>query len=889
MDYSLVTRRQRELWPAATESLVMKEHTSVVSEMLAWSRKTPGQTAIRMDDKSYSYQQFADAVLGIAGSVRSAGVREGQRVIIDMDRSYAYMASLYGVLAVGAVIVPFDSELPSERKKLMYRQVKADAVIKPSSVASLSWLDAQDSVIEITVEKAGAVVDPPSKPLTFEEVFVPDQKSPAYVFFTSGTTGEPKGILGRYAGLNHFIQWQRDRFKIMQGDRVSQLTALSFDVCLRDIFLPLTCGATLCIPPTSVCPISAEAFNWLESEEITTIHTVPSILNTWLQTILPGRTLPKLRYTFSAGEPLRSDLVVHWKKTATNTKIINLYGPTETTLAKCFYEVPEEVPVGVQPVGYALPDADVSIMNQNKAEAGIGEIGEIVIHTPYASLGYLDSVQDNRSAFLPHPWKQNTSDLLYRTGDLGRLHPEGFIEILGRVDDQIKIRGVRIEPKSIERLLEDHPQVKNCRVIGVENEESEKQLAAYLVHEGTLSHAALHNYLTELLPPSMIPSAFVFLDKIPLTINGKLDTKALPKPEFKRSKENVPFIEATSELEIKFADIFKRLLNVDKVSIHDNFFHLGGNSLLVARLCYFVKEETGEHLQVASVFKCPTVALLAKLFSEESCIQDYSLLIGEEGSGDPVFLAPGIARNALMLKEVADHLSEDHPCYALELPVPENGEEPNKTFEELADHCVNIMRRIQPKGPYNIAGFSFGGILAFAIAQRLYEQDGLTHRVFMVDSKHRYKGDKTPLESSRLKWLLSMAAEYKFEFLGYWFKHLVNYHVLRRFGLKRKFVPRRPELRRMKEGIPLLKSADYHFQYNPTPFPVDLTVFTVRYFLFTRRGHAEITRWDTHITTQANYVLLDAEHHMQILDEENPKRISDLMKEGISKDDTSED
>ena len=287
----------------------------------------------------------------------------------------------------------------------------------------------------------------------------------AYIFFTSGSTGVPKGVLGCHKGLSHFLHWQRQTFDIGPRDRVAQLTSLSFDVLLRDVFLPLTSGGMLCLPEEGD---QAHVLAWLAREGVTVVHAVPTLLQTWLTQESTGVDLGNLRWLFLAGEPLSGALVQAWRgRFPGGAEVVNLYGPTETTLVKCFHRVIGELQPGLQPVGMALPQTQALVLNATGQLCGIGELGEVVLRTPFRTLGYVNAPEEMRRHFVPNPFREgDPSDLLYYTGDRGRYRPDGSLDLLGRLDDQVKIRGVRVEPGEVKAVLEEHPAVQACFVMG---------------------------------------------------------------------------------------------------------------------------------------------------------------------------------------------------------------------------------------------------------------------------------------------------------------------------------------------------------------------------------------------------------------------------------------
>ena len=289
---------------------------------------------------------------------------------------------------------------------------------------------------------------------------------PAYIFFTSGTSGVPKAVLGSQKGLSHFLRWQRETFGVGPGDRCSQLIGLSFDAVLRDIFLPLTSGSSLHLPDRREDTGSSRIVSWLEREGITILHTVPSVAQSWLSALPVGARLARLRWTFLTGEPLTGGLVRRWISAFPKAgRIVNLYGPTETTLVKCFYIVPEDPPAGIQPVGHPLPDTQALILTEGPQLCGIGEVGEIVLRTPFRSLGYVNAIREQQDRFVPNPFRIDGDDVVYRTGDRGRYRLDGSVAIHGRFDDQVKIRGVRVEPAEVAAVLSGHRSVASCVVV----------------------------------------------------------------------------------------------------------------------------------------------------------------------------------------------------------------------------------------------------------------------------------------------------------------------------------------------------------------------------------------------------------------------------------------
>lgn len=483
-DYTLVTPGTRALLPEPREVLAQPSFKPVPEMIGDWVRRTPMASAIRQGEDIWTYGELGAKATELAQALVAGRLNGGEVVAVTGELSFGLIASMLAVLASRGVLLNIDRNLPVERQRVMLNEAKATRLLylgHPS--AEDEWLrEAGGLVVTYVDPRSACEIDQGSERRTVGLPAVASNDA-AYIFFTSGTTGVPKGILGNHKGLSHFLHWQRDTFGIDPSDRAAQLTAFSFDVLLRDVFLPLVSGATLCLRdgPENAGP--EQLMEWLERDEITLMHSVPSLAQYWLANKPPSVSLPHLRYVFFAGEPLPDTLVRRWREAfAGGGQIINLYGPTETTLAKCFYRVPEkDMPPGSQPVGHPLPQTQALVLNEQQQLCGIGEPGEIVIRTPFRTRGYINSSEENRSRFVKNFWSDDDNDLLYRTGDRGRYRLDGSLEITGRIDNQLKIRGVRVEPEEIEAALDAHEGVREVTVVARKDQSGDKYLVAYVV------------------------------------------------------------------------------------------------------------------------------------------------------------------------------------------------------------------------------------------------------------------------------------------------------------------------------------------------------------------------------------------------------------------------
>jgi amino acid adenylation domain-containing protein/FkbM family methyltransferase/non-ribosomal peptide synthase protein (TIGR01720 family) len=482
--YSLVTSESRDLLPDPTQELGESTYELVTEMVTAWVDRAPERIALVQGDCAWTYGELIAAAQAQARALLAQGLEKGDGVAVLGPRSFGLISAILAVFLSGGVLLTIDRKLPVHRKQVMLEEAKVEWALyigKQSSEDEWLWKSSKIKVMHVDRHTAVVLqgVQRDTRDMALPKLSLDD---PAYIFFTSGTTGVPKGILGAHKGLSHFLVWQRERFAVGLWDRFAQLTGLSFDAVLRDIFLPLTSGATLCLPQDTEDLGAKQIMRWLDRERITMLHLVPTLGRAWLDGVPSDVSLRTLRWTFFAGEPLLDSLVQQWREAFPEAGgIVNLYGTTETTMIKCFYVVPDEPLPGVQALGQPLPQTQALILADNNRLCGIGESGEIVLRTPYRTFGYINVPEGGHSRFAKNPFRGDDGDLFYYTGDRGRYRHDGVLEFLGRVDDQVKIRGVRVEPHEVETVLGIHSDVSEVAVIAQADKFGEKQLVAYVV------------------------------------------------------------------------------------------------------------------------------------------------------------------------------------------------------------------------------------------------------------------------------------------------------------------------------------------------------------------------------------------------------------------------
>jgi amino acid adenylation domain-containing protein len=435
-----------------------------------------------------------------------------------------------------------------------------------------------------------------------------------YVYFTSGSTGRPKGIAGRLKAIDHFVRWEIATLGLEPGVRVSQLTTPSFDASLRDFFTPLAAGGTVCVPPADIVLDAEQLVAWIDAQQINLVHCVPSVFRSLLNEGLDATRFASLRHVLMAGEAILPADARRWFDIfGDRVQLVNLYGPSETTMTKFFHVVtPADADRRLIPIGKPMSGTGGLIVDDHGNPCPAGVVGEIYIRTPYRSLGYFGREDLTRAVFIQNPFSQDPNDLVYKTGDLGRMLKDGTFELIGRRDHQVKIRGERVELAAIETALRSHPSVKDVAIVDRDDATGTKYLCAYVVLAAGTATTELRDALAAEFPSAMVPSVFLALDALPRLVNGKIDRAALPVPDQNAARSEIAFEAPRNPVEEQLAALFTEVLGVSRVGIRESFFELGGHSLLATQLVSRIRRAFDIALPVRALFDAPTVAALAE-------------------------------------------------------------------------------------------------------------------------------------------------------------------------------------------------------------------------------------------------------------------------------------
>jgi amino acid adenylation domain-containing protein len=435
-----------------------------------------------------------------------------------------------------------------------------------------------------------------------------------YVYFTSGSTGDPKGVAGRIGAIGHFVRWEIGALGLNVGTRVTQLTSPGFDAFLRDMFVPLCVGGTVCVPPSRQISLGAsDLVKWLDAAQVDVIHCVPTVLRTLFREALVPTLFASTKYVLLAGEAVYPSDVKRWYGVfGDRIQLVNLYGPTETTMVKCAYRIlPSDQDRRSIPIGKAIEGSEAFLLDELGHPSPAGVVGEIYIRTPDRALGYYGRPDLTSEVFVANPLSNDVHDIVYRTGDLGRVLEDGNLEFVGRRDQQVKIRGVRVELAEVEGVLRRHASVADVAVVDRDGPDGTRGLCAYVVPQGTVRGDEIRSFALEELPEPMVPGTVVLVDALPRTPNGKVDRQSLLSVQIADRLAN--FYEAPrNELERDLSEVWSKVLGLPRIGINDNFFDLGGHSLLFVRMLSMLRNEIGVELPLQTLFEAPTIAQLAR-------------------------------------------------------------------------------------------------------------------------------------------------------------------------------------------------------------------------------------------------------------------------------------
>jgi len=712
--------------------------TATLGQLLAaQAAATPQAPAVEQGSTVLSYRELDQQANRLAHYLRQQGVQPGHVVGLALARTPDLLVALLACIRCGAPYLPLDPSYPAERLTFMLSDAQAQLVL-----ASVPLPVAVATPVLSMSEARPAAANLPSTAPALELL----STSPLYVLYTSGSTGQPKGVVVSHRNVVNFLHSMQQAPGLSATDRLLATTTISFDIAGLELFLPLLSGATVVLAPTEAARDGRLLLQLLRQERITMLQATPT---SWRMLLEAGWYEPLPLKALSGGEALPPDLAA--QLLARCQSVWNMYGPTETTIWSTLSRVQSGEAITI---GRPIANTQVYVLDERGQALGPGQTGELCIAGDGVALGYLNRPALTAERFVANHFAPQPGAWLYRTGDLGQLLPSGELQCLGRLDQQVKLRGHRIEPGEIEHALLQLPEVREAVVTVQAPRPGHERLVAHVVltpdapTEAAPARAA--RWRTELLrhlPAYMVPTDYQYLAALPRTLNGKTDraalgtaTASLPaataptktaEPVEAAGYSPVASLEALgvpahvaprTAAEQLVTTIWQECLgSTEPVGVNDDFFSIGGHSLIAVRVMLQLERATGRRLPLAALLECPTVEKLAAMLADDQPTQGFSSLvpIKPAGSRPPLYIVHGAGLNVLIFNALPGHMHPDQPVYGLQAKGLDGVEAPLTTIEEMAAHYVAAVVAHRPSGPIALAGYSYGGIIAYEMAKQL--------------------------------------------------------------------------------------------------------------------------------------------------------------------------
>jgi amino acid adenylation domain-containing protein len=703
------------------------------------AEQAPDSIAVVHGDRKLTFRELNERANQLADYLAGKGIRKDTPVGICLKRSVELTVALLGVMKAGGACLPLDPDYPSERLAYMLEDSHAPVLLtQPGLLSRLG--NAKPEVVHFSSDwkiLEGRSTRNPARPS--------DPESLAYVIYTSGSTGQPRGVMLEHRGLVNHHAVAVELYDLRPTDRTLQFSSLSFDIAVEEIFPTWIAGGAV-VMRTEEMPLAGSDFlRWISQRGITVLDLPTAYWHELVRELTEtGEQLPtSLRLLIVGGEKASASAFAAWVKCGGGrVRWVNTYGPTEASIIVTSYEPDPSQPVPENmPIGRAIANTRLYVLDEQRKPVPAGAPGELYISGPGVARGYLGRSEMTAEKFLVDPFidahvSNGQGSRMYKTGDLVRTLDDGNIEFLGRADFQVKIRGFRVELGEIESVLEKHHGVAEAVVVAHETDGS-KRLAAYIIATRSKPTAReLGKYLKERLPEYMVPADFVFLDAMPLTPNGKVDRRALPRPEARPAESREDFVAPRNEFETIMTRQWEQVLGKRPIGVRDNFFEIGGHSLAAARLMGMVGKQFGKKLLLTDLLQAPTIEELVALVRLEAPAAARSAVIALQqlGSKPPFLFVHGMGGSVLRFRDLARHMAPDQPFFGIQAQGLDGTQPALESVEEMADVYLEHLRAAQPKGPYYLGGYSYGGYVALEMARRLLAQGDEIRALVLLDT-----------------------------------------------------------------------------------------------------------------------------------------------------------
>lgn len=701
----------------------------IISEKAA---EVPNDIALKFHEETYTYRQLNEKANQLASVLIDEGVKVGDKVAISIDRSAQLVIGLLAIMKAGGIYIPLDPIFPINRINYMLADSGAAVLITSQKYSGHYQSAAKELLLDEIWDTLSA------RPGSDPPVAVKGNDL-LYILYTSGSTGQPKGVQIAHHNVVNFLYSMQKVPGMLPQDKLLAVTTISFDIAGLELFLPLITGAQIILADAATAKDGVALLELIRKEKITIMQATPY---TWRIMLEAGWESEKIK-VICGGEALPMDLAT--RILARASSLWNVYGPTETTIWSTIKQITEDDKV--ISIGKPIDNTFIYILDQFQNPLAPGAAGEIHIGGEGVAKGYLDQPILNYEKFVDDPFAGTPGAMMYRTGDLGTYTPEGDLMYISRIDAQVKIRGYRIETGEIEFHLSKDPDLKQAVVIARPDANGVDKLVAYVAFNDAFICEDFNqcvNYwrseLTGSVPDYMIPDNFIQVDDMPLTPNGKVDKKALAAIGPVITENFDAYVAPRTNVEMMVADIWKEYLGIEKVGVYDNFFKLGGHSLIAVQVMTRIEKDTGKRLPLAILFENSTVEKLALVLGMDgrSITWDSLVPVKPKGTKMPIYIVHGAGLNVLLFNTLASNMDADQPVFGLQAKGLNGVDEPLNRIEDIAAHYISSIRAQNPNGPFALAGFSFGGIIAFEMARQM-EALNLEVRMLAMFDTYAYR------------------------------------------------------------------------------------------------------------------------------------------------------
>ena len=740
-DFQLLLPEEKDSYASWNERAnVLDSEANVVSLFVDQVNQAPDALAIVCGSRQLTYKELNEQSNRVAHWLINQGVQSSDFIAICMDRSAEMLVSLWAVLKAGCAYIPIEASYPKDRISYILDNSNARALITQQCLTE-RFTDYQGLTLVMDASQSQLSSESAANPAV-----VVSHDDPIYVIYTSGSTGVPKGALVTHKGELNLQQWYISRNGLGAEDKCLIVSAFGFDLTQKNFFAPLLSGGVVVLPEGNEYDPTLFA-NLIQQHGVTLLNCAPSAFYPIVEHCGDYAALSSLQYVWLGGEPIRMSSLAAWYK-ASDTVLVNSYGPTECTDVVSAHSVSKNyAPGDPLPIGSAIDNAQLFVLNSNHQLCPPGVVGEICIAGACVGLGYLNNPELTQEAFIEHP---ACDTKLYKTGDLGRYLPNGELEYIGRKDFQVKLRGLRIELSEIESALKSIPAIEDALLLV-----RKEVLVSYVLADKDADASDWKSILRDRLPEYMVPHHIVRLQEWPLTPNGKIDRQALPDPS--DADRSVPFVAPRTSVEKKLQQIWMSVLELEEIGVKDNFFEIGGHSLLGVRIIDRIDQELGISLQAIDLLNSQTIEKLAKKVEEKGVGESFTPLVPLKvgTASQNMFFVHPIGGDVLCYRELVEQIPDTINCYGLRCRGLDPSEPVYASLNEMVNAYTDAVLSVQSDGSVILAGQSLGGVLALAIADQLKQRGVSTEKVVMLDTYapshlNMYFGDEVDMIQAAL-------------------------------------------------------------------------------------------------------------------------------------------